>query len=66
VFLALSMRQRLDMTAGDFTRIVGYTTQVAAAFINAVACLDAIVSYTRAYHIYAAAYNVVTSSDAET
>ena len=28
------------------------------AMINAVACLDAIVSYSRAYHIYAAAYNV--------
>jgi ABC-type multidrug transport system fused ATPase/permease subunit len=65
VFLALSMRQRLNMTAGDFTKIVGYTTQVAAAFINAVACLDAIVSYSRAYHIYATAYNAVTSSTAE-
>jgi ABC-type multidrug transport system fused ATPase/permease subunit len=66
VFLALSMRQRLAMTAGDFTRIVGYTAQVAAAFINAAACLDAIVSYTRAYHIYAAAYNAVARADAET
>jgi ABC-type multidrug transport system fused ATPase/permease subunit len=65
VFLALSMRERLQMTAGDFTKIMGYTTQVAAAFISAASCLDAIVSYTRAYHIYAAAYNVVTRSDAE-
>ena len=65
VFMALSMRERLQMTAGDFTKIVGYTAQVAAAFINAAACLDAIVSYTRAYHIYAAAYNVVTRSDAQ-
>ena len=65
VFLALSMRQRLNMTAGDFTKIVGYTTQVAAAFINAAACLDAIVSYSRAYHIYATTYNAVTSSGTE-
>ncbi len=65
VFLALSMREQLDMTAGDFTKIVGYTAQVAAAFINAVACLDAIVSYSRAYHIYAAAYDAVTGSGAE-
>jgi hypothetical protein len=62
VFLALSMRTRLNMTAGDFTKIVGYTAQVAAAFISAAACLDAIVSYSRAYHIYAAAYNVTTQS----
>jgi hypothetical protein len=65
VFLALSMRQRLNMTAGDFTKIVGYTTQVAAAFISAASCLDAIVSYSRAYHIYAAAYNIVPTSDGD-
>jgi hypothetical protein len=65
VFMALSMRDQLQMTAGDFTKIVGYTTQVAAAFISAAACLDAIVSYTRAYHIYATAYNVVTQHEAE-
>ena len=65
VFMALFMRQRLNMTAGDFTKIVGYTTQVAAAFINAAACLDAIVSYTRAYHIYAVAYNAATGSNTE-
>jgi hypothetical protein len=65
VFLALSMRTRLNMTAGDFTKIVGYTAQVAAASISAAACLDAIVSYSRAYHIYAAAYNVSASTDAD-
>ena len=63
VFLALSMRQRLGMTAGDFSKIVGYTAQVAAAFISAAACLDAIVSYSRAYHIYAQAYNVSAQAD---
>jgi hypothetical protein len=62
VFMALSMRARLHMTPGDFTKVVGYTAQVAAAFINAAACLDAIVSYSRAYHIYAAAYNVTAQS----
>jgi hypothetical protein len=65
VFMALSMRERLQMTAGDFTKIVGYTTQVAAAFISAAACLDAIVSYTRAYHIYATAYNAVARAETE-
>ena len=63
VFMALSMREQLQMTPGDFTKIVGYTAQVAAAFISAAACLDAIVSYTRAYHIYATAYNAVGSAD---
>jgi ABC-type multidrug transport system fused ATPase/permease subunit len=65
ILLALSMRQRLNMTAGDFTKIVGYTAQVAAAFISAASCMDAIVSYTRAYHIYAAAYKEVTRPDAQ-
>ncbi len=55
VVLALSMRQRLHMTAGDFTRIIGYTAQVSVAFINAAACLDAVVSYSRAWHVYAEA-----------
>jgi hypothetical protein len=64
VFMALALRTRLNMTPGDFTKIVGYTTQVAAAFISAVACLDAIVSYTRAYHIYAAAYQTLTATEA--
>jgi hypothetical protein len=55
VFLALAWRQRLDLTPGDFTKIVGYTTQVAAAFIETASCLDAIVSHSRAYHVYAQA-----------
>jgi ABC-type multidrug transport system fused ATPase/permease subunit len=62
VFMALAMRAQLQMTPGDFTKIVGYTTQVAAAFISAAACLDAIVSYTRAYHIYATAYRTLTTT----
>jgi ABC-type multidrug transport system fused ATPase/permease subunit len=55
VVLALSMRERLHMTAGDFTRIIGYTAQVSVAFLNAAACLDAVVSYSRAWHVYAEA-----------
>jgi hypothetical protein len=46
----------LGLTPGDFTRIIGYTTQVAAAFITTASTLDAIVSYSRAYHIYAQAH----------
>jgi hypothetical protein len=65
VFMALSMREQLHITAGDFTKIMGYTAQVAAAFISAAASMDAIVSYTRAYHIYATTYNAVTRSNAE-
>jgi len=65
VFVALAMRTQLQMTPGDFTKIVGYTTQVAAAFINAAACLDAIVSYTRAYHIYATAYKTIATAEAQ-
>jgi hypothetical protein len=56
VFLALLLRPRIGLTPGDFTMIVGYTTQVAAAFIEAAACLDAIVSYSRAYHVYVDAH----------
>ena len=55
VVIALSMRTRLSLTAGDFTRVIGYTAQVAAAFLNAAACLDAVVSYNRAWHVYAEA-----------
>ena len=55
VFIALAMRHQLGMTAGDFARIIGYTAQVAAAFISAAACLDAIISYSRAYGVYAKA-----------
>jgi hypothetical protein len=52
VFLALGMRERLGLTPGDFTRIIGYTAQVAVAFINSVSFVDNIVSYSRAYHVY--------------
>ncbi|MGQ9554308.1 MAG: hypothetical protein ACUVWR_09365 [Anaerolineae bacterium] len=55
MFLALAMRAQLNMTPGDFTRIIGYTAQVAAAFISAASCLDSIVSCSRAYHIFARA-----------
>ena len=55
VFLALAMRAELSMTPGDFTRIIGYTAQVAAAFIGAASVMDAIISYSRAYHVYATA-----------
>ena len=53
VFLALAIRDRVGITAGDFAKIIGYTTQVAAAFITAAAQLDSIISYSRAYHVYA-------------
>ena len=53
VFLALSMRDEIGLTPGDFAKIIGYTTQVAGAFIGAASCLDAIISYSRAYHVYA-------------
>ncbi|NLG49895.1 MAG: ABC transporter ATP-binding protein [Chloroflexi bacterium] len=56
IFMALGMREQLGLTPGDFTRIIGYTTQVAAAFITTASTLDAIVSYSRAYHIYAQAH----------
>jgi len=52
IFIALHLREQLHLTPGDFTKIVGYTTQVAAAFINTVAYLDAIISYSRAYHVF--------------
>lgn len=53
VFMALAMRERLGLTPGDFTKIVGYTAQVAVAFITAATVLDAIVSYSRAYYVFA-------------
>lgn len=56
VFLALGLRERQNLTPGDFTRIIGYTTQVAAAFIGSASTLDAIISYSRAYHVYAQAH----------
>ena len=53
VFIALALRGRIGITTGDFAKIIGYTTQVAAAFIGAAAALDAVVTYSRAYHVYA-------------
>lgn len=53
VFMAVAIRTQLGLTPGDFAKIIGYTTQVAAAFIGAASCLDAIISYSRAYHVYA-------------
>jgi len=61
VLLALGMRQRLGLTPGDFTKIIGYTTQVAAAFITTATVLDAIVSYSRAYHVFAKARETVSA-----
>jgi len=55
VFMALALRTRIGITPGDFARIIGYTTQVAASFITAASCLDAIISYSRAYKVYATA-----------
>ncbi len=52
VFLALGMRERLGLTPGDFTQVVGYTAQVAAAFLTAVSVVDNIYSYISAYHVY--------------
>ena len=52
VFLALGSRERLGLTPGDFTQVVGYTGQVAVAFLNAVSFVDNIYSYSRAYHVY--------------
>lgn len=56
IFLALGIREQINLTAGDFTKIVGYTTQVAAAFIGAASVVDAIISYSRAYHVYSQAH----------
>jgi len=53
VFLALGMREKIALTPGDFTKIVGYTAQVAAAFIGAASVVDSIISHVRAYHVYA-------------
>jgi len=52
VAVALMMRNQIGLTQGDFTQIIGYTTQVGAAFLNAVAFVDNIVSYSRAYHVH--------------
>ena len=55
IAIALAMRERIGTTPGDFARIIGYTTQVAAAFINTASCLDAVISHSRAYSVYARA-----------
>jgi hypothetical protein len=52
IFLALALRERIGLTPGDFTRIAGYTTQVGVAFINTASFLDAIMSHSRAYHVF--------------
>ena len=62
VFLALALRERVGLTPGDFTRIVGYTTQVAAAFITTASTLDAIISYSRAYHAFDQAHTARAAS----
>ena len=62
IFLALSMQDSLDLTPGDFTRVIGYTTQVGAAFIGAASSIDNIISYSRAYHVYARAYRTRSGS----
>ncbi len=56
IFMALGLREKLRLTPGDFTKIIGYTTQVATAFITTASTLDAIISYSRAYHVYAQAH----------
>jgi len=56
VFLALFLQGKLHMTPGDYAKIIGYTTQVAAAFLDAASCLDSIISFSRAYHIFAQAH----------
>ena len=53
VFVALAIRNEVGITPGDFAKIIGYTAQVAGAFITAASCLDNVVSYSRAYHVYA-------------
>lgn len=56
VFLALAMRHDLGLTPGDFTTIVGYTGQVAAAVLGAASVYDTIVDLTRAYTVYVEAH----------
>jgi hypothetical protein len=58
------MRDRLGLTPGDFTRIAGYTTQVATAFIATASTLDAIISYSRAYHAFTEAHATRALADA--
>lgn len=53
VFLALGIKDKIGLTPGDFTMIVGYTGQVAIALISAVSVVDRMLSYSRAYHVFA-------------
>ncbi|MEA3407794.1 MAG: hypothetical protein U9R48_06920 [Chloroflexota bacterium] len=57
IFLALRLRDKLGLTPGDFTQIAGYTTQVTVAFLNTASFLDAIISYSRAYHVFTQAHS---------
>ena len=57
ILIALRLRETLDITPGDFTKIAGYTTQVTVAFLNTAAVLDAIISYSRAYHVFTQAHS---------
>jgi len=56
VFLALGIKDKIGLTPGDFTMIVGYTGQVAVALISAVSVVDTMLSYSRAYHVFAKEY----------
>lgn len=56
VFIALAMRKQLGLTPGDFTTIVGYTGQVAAATLGAASVVDTIVDMTRAYSVFVQAH----------
>jgi ABC-type multidrug transport system fused ATPase/permease subunit len=56
VFIALGMREQIGLTPGDFTKIIGYTGQVATAFIGVASVVDSIISQTRAYHVYLQAH----------
>ncbi|MHB1295611.1 MAG: ABC transporter ATP-binding protein [Anaerolineae bacterium] len=65
VLLALGMRERIGLTPGDLTKIVGYTAQVGVAFITTASCLDSIISYCRAYHVYAREQNALEAPAAD-
>jgi len=56
VFIALAMRQQLGLTPGDFTTIVGYTSQVATATLGAASVIDTIIDLSRAYTVYVQAH----------
>jgi len=65
VFLALGLRERIGLTPGDFTQVVGYTGQVAAAFLTAVSVVDNIYSYISAYHVYRQEHKSITDTARE-